>query len=627
MQLNPFPQFCALAGAALLLSGCGSDQSRAEKLLSDREVAATSDNLADALLQDQTELAIALIRSGVELSSKDAGGTPLIARAINGQHTRVLWQALESDQELSNGKTEQDAPLVLATRANEPWLVKELLDRGASADIELPEGGTLVAEALATGRTAIAQLLLEAGADMNSRCPDGERLVTIATRRGASWLVRDLIEKGADYQDDEGQTSSLAHVVAAAGRPELVSYLASKGANLAALNENGEKPIHVAVARATSEVIESFVREGVSLDAPDRSQNRPLHLAVMRRDPASVRELLRLGADPNLRGAQDKRPIDYALEMREFEFASLLIEHGSSMSGLLAPALLQDDNDIVNFLLANSASPNESQNLEEDCLLGIALRRGNSEAAIKLVRAGANPMAMTREGQTAFHVAMAQLDKPVIQEMLEHGADPDAPFSDSPTDEFLRLVASENISKWSLSNDQGFRPLMMAADSGDFELTKMLLDYGASTKVYTNKRHWYPISWAARRGDVPIMQILLGREPEEVTRWAKVDLSQQKAYVYEGEEEIFTTPVSTGKPGHRTRTGTFVITNRHRHWNSTLYGSSMPFFQRFSCGDFGFHEGYVPGYAASHGCIRVPRRNVRKLWNLLSLGDVVKIQP
>jgi lipoprotein-anchoring transpeptidase ErfK/SrfK len=85
------------------------------------------------------------------------------------------------------------------------------------------------------------------------------------------------------------------------------------------------------------------------------------------------------------------------------------------------------------------------------------------------------------------------------------------------------------------------------------------------------------------------------------------------------------TPVSTGRSGSRNRIGTFVITNRHRHWNSTIYNSSMLYFQR--CSDFGFHQGYVPGYPASHGCVRIPGENIRKLWQLLSLGDRVEFVP
>ena len=48
------------------------------------------------------------------------------------------------------------------------------------------------------------------------------------------------------------------------------------------------------------------------------------------------------------------------------------------------------------------------------------------------------------------------------------------------------------------------------------------------------------------------------------------------------------------------------ISDKHRHHNSTIYGSSMPYFMRLSCAAFGLHQGYVPSYPASHGCIRVP---------------------
>ena len=53
----------------------------------------------------------------------------------------------------------------------------------------------------------------------------------------------------------------------------------------------------------------------------------------------------------------------------------------------------------------------------------------------------------------------------------------------------------------------------------------------------------------------------------------------------------------------------------------------MPYFQRLSCGDFGLHQGVVPGYPASHGCIRVPAGNAEKLFSLTKTGDRVLILP
>jgi len=68
-------------------------------------------------------------------------------------------------------------------------------------------------------------------------------------------------------------------------------------------------------------------------------------------------------------------------------------------------------------------------------------------------------------------------------------------------------------------------------------------------------------------------------------------------------------PVSTGRQGFRTPTGSYVVTDKHRKWRSTLYPAEMPYFMRLSCGDIGFHQGNLPGYPASHRCIRMRRED------------------
>ncbi|MDB4272745.1 L,D-transpeptidase family protein [Akkermansiaceae bacterium] len=59
----------------------------------------------------------------------------------------------------------------------------------------------------------------------------------------------------------------------------------------------------------------------------------------------------------------------------------------------------------------------------------------------------------------------------------------------------------------------------------------------------------------------------------------------------------------------------------------SLFLSSMPYFQRLSASDFGFHVGNLPGYAASHGCIRMPWSGAKQFFSLLTVGDYVEIIP
>jgi len=69
-----------------------------------------------------------------------------------------------------------------------------------------------------------------------------------------------------------------------------------------------------------------------------------------------------------------------------------------------------------------------------------------------------------------------------------------------------------------------------------------------------------------------------------------------------------------------------VITDKERNHRSTIYHVDMPYFMRLSCLDFGMHEGVVPNYPASHGCIRLPGETARKLFAEIPIGTVVAVQ-
>ena len=171
-------------------------------------------------------------------------------------------------------------------------------------------------------------------------------------------------------------------------------------------------------------------------------------------------------------------------------------------------------------------------------------------------------------------------------------------------------------------------PIMLAANTGNIATARHLLNAGAKTNTYTRPHYTWPLNFASRRSDVPMMRLLLGQDPEKRERHIVLSLGEQRARVYDANgDEIFSTKVSSGKRGYRTKQGEFVITDKHRHHNSSIYGSSMPYFQRLSCDDFGFHYGYVPGYPASHGCIRLPMDSAKKLFAMTSVGDTVTIKP
>jgi lipoprotein-anchoring transpeptidase ErfK/SrfK len=123
------------------------------------------------------------------------------------------------------------------------------------------------------------------------------------------------------------------------------------------------------------------------------------------------------------------------------------------------------------------------------------------------------------------------------------------------------------------------------------------------------------------------MQMLLGPEcpkPEQLR--IEISLAMQRATIIRDGVETMHTSISTGRPGFSTKTGRFVITDKHLEHHSTIYhNASMPYFMRLSGRDFGMHEGVVPGYPASHGCIRLPGDTARKLFKEIPIGTLVTI--
>ena len=110
---------------------------------------------------------------------------------------------------------------------------------------------------------------------------------------------------------------------------------------------------------------------------------------------------------------------------------------------------------------------------------------------------------------------------------------------------------------------------------------------------------------------------------------AVVSLGSQHVAIYSDDGLVARSRVSSGKRGLRTPTGVFSIIQRHRHHYSNIYsGASMPYMQRITWSGIAMHaSGSVPGYPASHGCIRLPYSFAKRLWGLTKMGTRVIVSP
>ena len=105
-----------------------------------------------------------------------------------------------------------------------------------------------------------------------------------------------------------------------------------------------------------------------------------------------------------------------------------------------------------------------------------------------------------------------------------------------------------------------------------------------------------------------------------------VDLSTQRAYAYRNGVRIGVSTISSGKKSTPTPTGVFEILQKKKDHRSNLYNNApMPNMQRLTWDGIALHAGKLPGYAASHGCIRLPMAFSQKLFAVTEIGMTVVV--
>ena len=561
---------------------------------------------------------------GEVVSRASAPVYPLHLAASSGNIEEIKRALRSGSITADTADAQKVTPLMLASLGGHKDAVQALLSAGAKVDAHDQAGFTALSYAIGSDQSEIAQTLLAAGASPDADAHPGEPVAVHAARAGDLDLVTALTKS-------EAGRGSLDLVLATAtnGRHTAISNLAlDLGAGVVPY-AGGRNALDEAVLSGQHDtalrILELYGSELPGLASPDL-----LYHATAKKDYRLVSALLESGFDPDLFGASGETALHLAITTADDTAAKLLLEGGATPGPLLAHALSQGNATATDLLLKFGADPNAHLPGNEPPLF-VAMRSGNHMLAGRLMELGADVSLPGHEGQGALATAIAMGDLTFAEVLLEADADPDTELIAPATKEYTELISEGRALRSLLLKDSRFTPLMVAAGSGQDDAIRLLRKYGAKLNRTTKAWRRWPVNFAAGHGSIECQQLLLGYDPELIPEDKQnhiiIDLSDQKAVFYRGEKVVRTSSVSTGKKGHRTRTGEFVISNKYRDWTSTLYDSSMPYFQRLSCSDFGMHVGYVPGYPASHGCIRMPAANAKKFFASTRVGDRVTIRP
>jgi hypothetical protein len=105
-----------------------------------------------------------------------------------------------------------------------------------------------------------------------------------------------------------------------------------------------------------------------------------------------------------------------------------------------------------------------------------------------------------------------------------------------------------------------------------------------------------------------------------------VSIGSQRVTVYDNGTPIAVSPISSGMAGHLTPMGVFSVIQKQRWHRSNLYSNApMPYMQRITWSGVALHAGVLPGYPASHGCIRLPEKFAVRLWGMTRVGARVVV--
>ena len=231
-------------------------------------------------------------------------------------------------------------------------------------------------------------------------------------------------------------------------------------------------PLHEAASHKNPAFVAALLEAGADPNARGSFGDRPLHDAAGNRNPAIAATLLKAGADPNARGQLDKTPLEVALNRNNRAVADLLLKgHGPAKAGSRAGA------DPV------------ARNKDGETSLHRMAKNGSASAIAALLKLGADPNSRDKRGWTPLHLAVSQNKRPgVIAELLKGGANPNA------------------------GDRSGWTPLHMAA-SGNKKpgVITELLKGGANPNA-GDRSGWTPLHMAASGNKKPgvITELLKG---------------------------------------------------------------------------------------------------------------------
>ncbi|MBU0728645.1 MAG: ankyrin repeat domain-containing protein [Proteobacteria bacterium] len=378
-----------------------------------------------------------LVRNGADpnIASNELGRATCLGFALVKGYIEIARILIESGADI-NASDKYGTPLILAIKGHFKGTARLLLEKGASIHLSNAFGQTPLMWAAREDEIDFVELFLEQGADPSLRSKDGASPLMSAALGGNPDIVNLLLQKGADPHATDDRGITVLMYAAAGGDSDLLNILFEKGVDLNVADKRGFTALMTAADRGEEELVKLFLDKGASPAAKTQDGHTALGIALSK-GHISIAELLRLAIKDgeNIRNLKE-------LEKRGLAF---------SVEGYL-DTVKKGDLDSVKLFVKAGMAYNARNALHE------AARYGHPDIVDLFLEMGADLNAVTEFEQTPLIAAITNRNISMVKKLLDLGA---------------------SVNKKPNSGTM-LTPLMWAANIGESEIIKLLIDKGAN---------------------------------------------------------------------------------------------------------------------------------------------------
>ncbi|XP_061796850.1 ankyrin repeat and SOCS box protein 14 [Nerophis lumbriciformis] len=334
-------------------------------------------------------------------------------------------------------------------------------------------------------------------------------------------------EEAVEYQTQSGDTALLLAVEG--GLLDNVSFLLDRGARPDTRNQDQDSPLLLAIRSGRVDLVKLLLQRGAPVNQEGLHRRRPLHEASRLGRAELVSLLLEAGALPEARSRFGLTPLALAAQEGHLEAAQVLLRKGADVTcraqdeaSILYEACASGDAAIVELLLEYGADPNVAKQ-SRHLPIHRAAHRGHLQV-LKILIPVTSMDDISNSGMSPLHCAAAGEHTHCIKLLLDEGFDPNymlhpcvrRGYDDERKSALFFAVSNNDLASvrllleaGALTNQDPVKCLQVALRSGNYELMKVLLRYGANVNFYSriNTTH-FPSALQYALNDQVVLRML-----------------------------------------------------------------------------------------------------------------------